>query len=56
MLVFATFAIISFAVSRHLLNVILILPGGTGGSAVIIRAEKFKIILFAGNFVETVYL
>ena len=52
-LTFATFAFLFhlagwllFSVSCHLLTVILILPGGTEGSTVIIyRAQKFKIIL-----------
>ena len=45
---FATSAFISwllFAVSRHLLTVILIMPGGIWGSTVIIRAQKFRIVL-----------
>ena len=32
-------------VSRDLLTAILVLPGGTGGSTVTIRSQKFKIIL-----------
>ena len=34
-----------FAVSRHLLTVILVLLGGTEGSAVITGVQKFRIIL-----------
>ena len=34
-----------FVVSRHLLTVILILHGGTGGKAVITRAQKVRNIL-----------
>ena len=48
--IFTTFAFISwllFEGSRHLLTVILVLPGGTGGggSTIIIRVQQFKIIL-----------